>query len=52
MSFSPSSVNGSSPSSVPPGHPIQAPSLLRSTGSRADTRPPGDRRQPGVPSSS
>ena len=34
----------------PPGQPIQAPSLARITGSRAVTRPPGERRQPALPS--
>ena len=42
---SPSSTNGSnSSSSAEPGQPIQAPSLARITGSRAVTRPPGERR--------
>ena len=39
------SSNGSnSSSSADPGQPIQAPSLARSTGSSAVTRPPGDGR--------
>src|SRR5690606_36701696 len=46
----PSSSNGSSSSSGAPAQPIQVPFLLRITGAMALTRPPGLRRQCGVPS--
>ena len=46
----PSYSNGSRPVSVPPGQPIQTPSLARITGSIAVTRPPGDARHSGSPS--
>ncbi len=49
--FIPSSSKGSRSWSVPPGQPIQVPSLARITGSMAVTSPPGDLRQVVLPSS-